>query len=456
MRPGFYMSYALSLLITCFLTVSSCRKDNNVPKETTPAGAVSIHNTSANLAGLIDNTAALQQLINAGNVVLPKGHAPYTITSLTLVHSLNLNGNTINCISQGSAINMSYPNVSCSNGTLAGISDLDDPSGAAGIYMTANHDSVSHMYIHNFPAYGIVGGDGNAPVVANSKISEIGYMGIFFDSENHNIFGGIIAADTVDQSMMSAATIAESAMNIRGSSTCASSQWSVHNNRLIMPYLPLNWNAECFELRYAPHSVVDQNICIGGSIGISVVRTNYAKTTNNVFTNQNIEALEYADSNHGYMGSNNISSQVVGVLLDGANGCNADTLSNNVIWGCASYCMQFYFGTHAIFISGGSMTMSAPSNALYLQGAHGITLNNVSFVGGGIGTVPIVFDTSAGNLTMNGGSISGFTQYTLYIYSLVATTTNNIYLKGVTFSKTPKSIGKYLKNNATVGTNISL
>src|SRR6185312_9001544 len=119
-----------------------------------------------------DDTADLQAMINQGNVTLPANHAPYSITSVRLTHSLNLNGNTINCtLNVGPAFTMRSPGVKLSNGEVVGMSDATSPSGSSALEMNGDNDTVDRVYIHKFMSYAIYGGDGNAPVVVNSKLT---------------------------------------------------------------------------------------------------------------------------------------------------------------------------------------------------------------------------------------------------------------------------------------------
>ena len=403
-----------------------------------------------------DDTAALQAMINAGNTTLPAHHAPYTITSLNLVNSLNANGNVINCtLTVGSAIVMNSPRVKLTNAELVGLDDSENPNGSSGVHINADNDTVTHVYIHKFTAYGIIGGWGNVPVMTYNRITDIGYIGLFYISDKRSIKGGTVAFDTIDRSMLNAQTMTQGALFLRGSKEYTSPGWTVHHNLLIMPFLPKNISPECYEHRFAPNSQIYDNTCIGGSIGISVVVSDFVSTNHNKCSKQNLEGIEYASSSHGMISDNTITDQAkLGVLFDGfaPTLCQYDTLLNNKIIG-KDMGIQLYKDTYDTYIS--NCTINADSKAINIQGAHGVTLQNCKLSGNTKGATALFLDNSAGKVAMHGGTMTGFHRK-FYIYATKPMVTDDVLIDGVKSTNVDADYDKNLSGGATAGNNIKV
>jgi hypothetical protein len=404
-----------------------------------------------------DDTAQLQAMINAGNVILPAHHAPYTITHLDLVHSLNAGGNKINCIQpRGIAITMTGNGIKLSNAELAGVEDTINPSGTTAIRINGDNDTVNHVYIHKFSAYGVLGGTSDSPVVTQDNISDIGYIGFFFIADKRSMRGGVVARDTFDRSMLSTLTVTQGDLLLRGGKEFPSRGWRVHDNLFMMPFLPKDITSECFELRYSPYSTIYNNVCIGGTIAISVVRSDYVSTYHNKCTKQNHEAIEYADSGNGMIKDNTISDQAgLGVLIDGFApiGCHFDTLLNNTIQRCQSFGMQLYKDTHDIYIS--NCTISTSSKAIYLNAAYGVTIQNCRLTGNGGGTVAVFLDNSIGKVAIKGGSLNGF-GHKFFVYGSKAVVADDLSTDGVKVTGNMADIDNSLSGGASVGSNIHI
>ena len=404
-----------------------------------------------------DDTAAIQAMIDAGNTTLPAHHS-YTITRINLSHSLNANGSTFNCLLPGgAAFTMTTPGVKLSNAEIVGQSDITNTGGSWGVEVNGDNDTVTRAYIHKFTAYGILGGDGNTPVITYNKVTDIGYVGVFFVSGKHDIHGGTVAHDTIDRSMLDAQTVTQGALFLRGGKDHFSPGWKVHHNLLIMPFLPKDITSECFELRTASHSVIYDNVCIGGSIGISVVKSDYVITSRNNCTKQKEEGIEYADSNNGMVKDNIIRDQAgLGMLLDGFAPlqCSNDTIMGNKIANCKSHGIQLFKDTHDIVIRDCDITTS--TKAVNIQGAYGVKLENCHLHGDGTGhSVGLFFDNSQGKVTMHGGSMDGF-GHKFYIYTNKAVTTDDILLDKVKDKNNAAEFDKTLSGGGGAGNNIKI
>lgn len=219
--------------------------------------------------------------------------------------------------------------------------------------------------------------------------------------------------------------------------------------------MPKDITSECFELRSAAHSLIHNNVCIGGSIGISVVTSDYVHTDQNNCTKQKEEGIEYADCNNGMIKSNTITDQAgLGVLIDGfaPMECSYDTLLNDNISKCKNHGIQLYKDTHDIYIK--DCDISTGTKAINIQGAYGVKLENCRLHGdGSSGSVGLFFDNSRGKVTMHGGSMDGF-GHKFYIYTNKAVTTDEILLDKVKDKNNASEFDKTLSGGGSAGSNI--
>ena len=252
----------------------------------------------ASLQVKADDTSLIQGLVNAGNTVLP--FRAYIISSaITLPHNLDCNGSPITYNNTtGHAFTMSTAGVKISNGSLTGLSDVENSSGSGGISITADNCTVDHMTISTFTGVGILGGNANNETVTNNTVNDIGYIGIFLIS-NVAINGGTVAFNTIDRSMLAPTAPSQGAMLIRGAVGQLSNGWSVHDNVIKMPINPMLLAAEFYEHRYSNFCNIYHNTFIGGTIGASIVECTGIRTYYNDCSKQRDEAIEYANSYFG-------------------------------------------------------------------------------------------------------------------------------------------------------------
>jgi len=399
-----------------------------------------------------DDTATVQAAVSTGSIT----HGSYTISSaITLNHSFNLNGSTINyTASTGRAFLFTAANIKLYNGKIIGPNDTSNPSGSSGItFQTYDHDTVANIQITTFPGYGMVGNNGNSPVITDCKIMDTGYIGLYYNNTANSITGGELARDTIDRTALPASTVTEGALMLRGTTTYPATGWYVHDCRLIMPTSPTDITAECMETRYTPSARFNNVFYSGGSIGASIANSNYVRVTNSTMTGQNQEGLEIYNSQNGFSGNLTINGQLNdGILFDGSPASAIDTLYNVSVNGANRYCIYFYNGVNTIFINACNFTSTSANYSLNVQQAYNLTFLNTNLNGNGIGTYAFEFATSVGGVDMTGGSITNFTGRFAAAYSVTPIVVDNIFLRGVTRSGVTMSINN--SGSATLGTNI--
>lgn len=452
-----------SLCLILGLSLASCKKDNNVTPTTSTSDSSAFKNDALlSNASTTDDTYTLQNQLNAGNVTLVAGRT-YNVSSLRITHALNLNGATIYVTAKyGYPIRMTGYGASITNGTIKGswtTSQAADANGAAGLYIAADNCSVSKVTVASFPAYGILVAAVNKPSVTYCLIKNTGYLGFYFDAETKYTSGGVFSHNTVDRSAIPASAINESGVAIRGSSNNPSiitSGWSIIGNVIKMPYRPSNWNAEGMEVRYMTNSTISVNTFTNGSIGCSIVRCSGITASWNQFSGSIEEGLEFADSKSCSSQNNTItSSGGVGILVDGSSGCNGITLTGDKISGTVEECIHAYNNTYNLVVNGATLTASANTKAINLQGTNQVKIQNVTFKGNGTAAAAIMLDNCPGNLAMTGGSASNFKQAVICIYnSKKGMTTNNVTMSGVTISGVPKGLLSVLEYGTYLGANI--
>lgn len=453
-----------SLCLILGLSFTSCKKDNVTPNVTTADSTAFKNDAMLSNASTTDDTYTLQNQLNAGNVTLVAGRT-YNVSSLRITHALNMNGATIYVTTKyGYPIRMTGYGASITNGTIKGswtTSQAADANGAAGVYIAADNCSISHVTVASFPSYGILVAAVNNPSVTYCLLKNVGYLAFYFDAETKNTSGGIFSHNTVDMSMLSASTVSESGVAIRGSSNnpgIITSNWTISANNIKMPYKPSNWNAEGLEVRYMTNSNITANTFTNGSIGCSVVRCSGVTVSWNQFSGSTEEALEFADTKSSSSQNNTItSSGGVGILVDGSSGCNGITLTGDKISGTVEECIHAYYNTYNLVVNGATLTAGANTKAINLQKTNQVKIQNTIFRGSGVANAAIMLDNCPGNLAMTGGAVNGFKQAVICIYnSTQGLTTNNVSMSGVTISAVPRALITVLESGSYLGANVAV
>ncbi len=446
----------------CLFLLFSCKKDVVTPENNTIQSTAFSKNIVADAVTGSDDTRTLQSQLDAGNVTLTAGKI-YNITGLSVTHTLNLNGATINMTntSEGSiAISLDAAGASVANGTLKGLWDNTtpgNPSSVIGMFIGAANCSVSHVAVSSFASFGILAGPYNNPSVTYCTIQNTGYISFFFDAESSSTTGGTFSNNIVDRSMISASSVSQLAVGIRGSTSnpgITTSQWTVSGNTIKMPYHPATSSAECMEVRYFNNSAISNNIVTGGSIGISVVGCSGVTVSRNSVTYSKLENLEFGTSAGCSSISNFISGSAnVGELIDGSS--NNITLMGDFITNTTQECIHAYTNTTNLNITACTLKASAGAKAINLQGTDKTIIRNTIMDGNSVATEAVMLDTCPGNVTITGGSISNFKNCVIAIYNCKAgLMTNNVTMSGVTVAGVPNALSNYIQNGALLGSNI--
>lgn len=416
------------------------------------------------VSGYADDTAALQALLTGGATSFPAGHTYNISGSLTVTHSLNLNGDIINNTSTaGATLKLMAAGITLTNGTLNGTwtsTMANNTSGTSGVGIYAANISVTNIKINNFPNYGIVtGGNYSGLVITGNTITNVGYVGFYYDSEGAST-GGVFSNNTIDRSQIPPASVHQLAVGIRGSQTSGAltTGWTISNNVIKMPSMPTDISAECMELKYMTNSTATNNTCIGGSISISNVRSTGLTISGNKLSGSELESIEFADCSTSASTGNTITVTAGdGILLDGAVGSNGIVLTNDIVSGATKACVHAYSGTQNLTITGCTLTTGTGSQAVNLQKSNMVKISNTAFNGNGAGSLAVMLDTCPGNLTINGGTISNFTKCVVAISNATSgLVTDYVTMSGVTVNGVPNALSTYVANGGAVGTHITV
>jgi parallel beta-helix repeat protein len=385
---------------------------------------------------------------------------------LNVTHSIDLNGATIiltNKAPYSFALKITAAGVSITNGSIAGLwsnATLGNASGSGGISVMADSCTISHVDLAAFSAYGIVVGPYSSISVNYCNISNTGYIGFFFDAESASTLSGSFCNNTVDRSMVPAATVQQMAIGVRGSSLdngIITSHWKIANNIIKMPLHPVDMSAEGMELRYCNSTDVTNNIITGGSIGISMVDCTGNFLSANTCSSVGQEGIEYADCNTCKANNNVVSgSAAVGELIDGSLGSSDIQISGDKISGTVQECIHAYYNTQNLTISNCTLTVSTSgAYAINLQNANFITIQNSKFYGNSMGIAAIQLDNCPGNLTLTGGVVSNFKMSVIFIYnSTPKLVTDNISMSNVAVTGVPQALASVLTNGGALGSDI--
>lgn len=401
-----------------------------------------------------DDTAALQAMLNSGNTTLPPGHAAYNVINLNVVHSFNINGNTINFNGTNGVIGMqvSNPGIKISNGTFTGLSSTYNQNGASCIRLSNSNDSVVNCIIQRFTGAGILQNAGNSPYISGNTIQNTGYVGYYY-IPNANTLGGKFINNTVDRSMLSPTTVQQSCVLIRASVPAGfiTTGWVISGNTLKMPSNPTNPSSECMEIRNIAKSTVHNNSFVGGSIGNSLAGGNNIAVSLNTCTDQNQESIEIIGTNCRVDSNTIVSSRKWGFLFDGATGSQNITCTGNVINNCVSNPINISSGCYNIYFFNNTIANANTSNgAINIQRSYGIFSCNNTITGS---NVAYIVDTSPGTVYICGGSIASSMTKTVNFFANTPIVMNNVIAIGLVGSKGYSSV---LSNGATLGSNISI
>ena len=410
-----------------------------------------------------DDTIMLQNMLDNGDVMLPAGRS-YNVTSLTVNHKLNLNGDTINMITTtGVAIKMTADGASIANGTIKGqwdpVTRENIDRGSSAILINNDNCIINKVHITGFSAYGIItGGPFNKPVITNNFIEKTGYISFFFDAESKVTVGGIFSNNVIDRSMLPPETVKELAVGIRGSTKngVTTSNWTISRNIIKMPLIPKDWTAECIEIRHCTNCNITNNKLVGGSIGLSVVVSPNALLSHNQTLRSKLQGIEICESHYSIVKNNSVNgSKQEGILIDGDAGSNNVQLINDTIKNTDQACIHAYLKTKNLLIS--NCVLNARGKGIELQNSSMVTIRNNKIHGEDTATTAVMVDSSPGGVLITGGSVSNFKHGAVTIYSRTSgLVTDNVHMTGVAVSKTPPGLKSTLENGAVLGRNINI
>jgi parallel beta-helix repeat protein len=413
-----------------------------------------------------DDTALVQGLITNGTA-FPTGKTYTVSTSLTVNKSVNFNGDIINYVgTAGGCLLIKSPGVVIQNGTIQGTftptAVITAGSGPSGITIYADNVTVTKMTIQNITNYGIVVTAGHVnPIITYNKIINTGFISFFYDSEAATT-GGTLSFNIIDRSQIPSASVHQPAIAIRGAGAGTSpvtTGWTIASNTISMPLNPTDWSSEGIEVRAMTNSTVTGNTFNQSTISISLVRCTGIIVSNNKCNGAQLEGIEIADSNNSICSNNVITGGIgLGYLIDGPVGSNGTTISGDKISGTAKDCIQAVAGAKNIKIVNATLAAGTNAKALNLAGTTGVTVTG-SIINGNnsAGQTAVYLTNCAGNLTINGATITNFAKCLLYISnSTTGLVTDNISVTGNTVTGVTTPMGSYLLNGSKVGTNVKV
>lgn len=413
-----------------------------------------------------DDTASLQSMLNAGPSTLVSGKTYYISQPLSVSSPLNMNGATIKTSQVSGAAILLYSG-SISNGTVQGSWNSTmaaNPSGNYGIRILGSGVQVSYMVIEGFPAYGILCSNGtfsNLSIMGN-VIRSTGYVGFFFDPEASGSTGNVFSYNTIDRSMLPGSTIKDACVDIRASTNnpaYSTSNWTISGNTFKMPVNPASTANECMEVRYMTGSVISGNVCTGGSIALSVVRSKTVLVSNNKCFSQNQEGIEFASSEGCNTSNNYISGSLgSGILLDGYSttpslqsaACNI-VLNGDTVLNPKAEAVHVYY--HCKNITANGLVVTVSTKGFNIEQADSVYSVGTKITGLTPAAIAYMLDTAPGHLFIQGGQVSSCSNAVFAYSAQPSAVVDYIFLTG-TILNTSGKIGSYFLNGAHLGTNI--
>lgn len=131
-----------------------------------------------------------------------------------------------------------------------------------------------------------------------------------------------------------------------------------------------------------PHSVIANNVVIGGSMGISVDSSDYSSVIGNTIRGPHVNGIEFAGTDYSVASGNVIDGN--GVTEAGFGISNSSTsivVTGNVVRNCLLKSLHFIASSKCT-ISGNLFVATAGTNCIYLQSASHVAVAGNTLEGG--------------------------------------------------------------------------
>lgn len=416
-----------------------------------------------------DDTAVLQAAINAAptgaRLLAPRG-AAYSVTALTVGVRVTLDFTAATVTQRaGTAADLLIINaagVTVRGGTWDGNVTNQTTTNNA-IRANADDVTVEAVTVQNVKFIGIYNTGGNRFRAHRCKVTNTGYLGIFAEPNTStpvSFFDVAIADCFVDRSMLSAASISEGGIKVKGNSAAILLYRArVSGCTVLMPTSPADGTAIAIEATYAPGVLVTGCQVDSGAMGISVAACDRATVSNNPrIYNAATYGIEAAGCFKATVLGNTVdgnSRTTVGIMLSQGGGNNSDgtSVGANAVRGCTSNGIRVNSALRTA-ISGNSIE-GAAGYLLYLSVADGAAVSGNAIDGLGTAAKGIMLDSTS-HVTISGNAVRNTTESGVLAYSAQAGyTVNRLAITG-NILESGNPVDAQLSNGAVMGSNVKV
>ena len=326
-----------------------------------------------------------------------------------------------------------------------------------GLYATAEDVTIQGVTVRNAPIVGIDVRRSRGRVI-DCTVIDSASIGIFIETNaltNADIADCVVSGCRVDRTALGA-SVAEGGIKVHGyvSGSKTVTGTRITNNEVRMPESPVSNAAICIEVwGGSPYSVIANNTTFGGSMGVSIDRSDYSAATGNTSYKPSLIGYENALSAGVTISGNTLNG--VGLTAKGisfsGSGSGASAISGNVLVGFLSRGIQVQTSA-LVTISGNALTASG-GYGIDILSANGVAVSGNSLYGLGAGTRAIVADKSS-NISINGNMFDDWTVRAITVFGDSAVTMDYINIFGNTYVNCPVAYATSLSGGAAIGSNV--
>ena len=397
--------------------------------------------------GTTDDTAAIQAAVGAAgaNSTLYFPAATYKTTGLNANQTgqtwIISGGATIALANAANAptITVSVANVTIQGPGILNGNNTNQTSSNTGIWITpaATNATIFQVTVANAYGTGIIF-NGQHTTIRNCVITNSQATGIFGQPGSSDLLDITIEDNLIDRSMVSTSAPGGYGIMIHGAPTNPTPLFvrrpKVNSNRVLLPASPTN---TCIGIELwggVNDGTVDSNVVDGGTMGISLDRTQYSAVTGNVIVAPSGNGIELASSNLCAVTGNTVDGggvTLTGIDLDGNAGPSDSNISTNTVSGCTFAGIFVLIATHTAIV-GNTVYCTNTTPPIYVQGsgtplAMHTTITGNQLYGNNQRLDAIVFDGSNGAV-VSGNTADGFTRSFVILYIGSSATIDDIHL----------------------------
>lgn len=369
----------------------------------------------------------------SGTITVPAGKTLQLDAGATLALANSANATVVNLAGAGSTL--TGGTISANGANQSGGSGVTIASGATGA-------AVRRVTVANAYLYGIYAPNSNYVTIEDCVVTDSGNIGIFIEASAGaaaDVISPTIRHCRVDRTGKGTG-VAEGGIKVHGNGTYKVLRPTVLGCRVLMPFSPTDTTAIPIEIfNGSNYGTVNDNHTLGGSMGISIDRSDHSTVVGNQVYGANVYGIELAGSKYCTVAGNTIdgkndSGTVImdeGISLTGSSPySDYAAITGNTIRNYTAV------GIHTRFNARGSITgngidhvNSGNTYGIHLQNANGIDIVGNHVFGNLVGLKGVLADKS-NDINIVGNYFKNLVQETVLVFADAAGTYSNFNISG--------------------------